>query len=714
MPSALRLVLLLLLIAPSAVHLVRWVALGPEGALGAALLVAAFLAPFLIGRGDPARTLAGGVALAFLAPLWPVIFQQLPFAAERVVLHGTFAALVVCLPFEAGGRRARLVRGLLCGWGLFALGSAAAGFWSAWPRGVGCAGGHLMEVAGDLLVPRAQIEPGQALWALMLRFETLGVLFAAMQVGLTVGARRLAIALGRAAVAALLLGCAVAWTEMAVAAYWRGENFFARIARGIGRMHRPLLDNNALGSTLVLWLPAAILPPLLWLAGRFEGRSERADEGGPGGRFAAAAPLALAAGLFLLVTARSKAALGAIALAFALVPLFTFGVRASLRRPLVAVPMALGAVLVLALQLAPAERIEGWAGERRYAQDLVRVLRMDAAAEYLREYRSAPWSGAWSLFREAPLVGNGLGSTQRRMGDVHDPERGLPFNPVHENAHNQTLQWAAEEGLVGLVFAALLFGFAFVGLARLPSRARAEDSELFAAGGRRAWAARARITALALFPAAFAGVALNLQIGHSLLELGAAYPLALLAGLGLAVFARGGPPSGGPRLPAAAKPALAAALVLMPLLARVGAERPAPEGVGLNCFPWVARPGAAPPRDRIVGHRAVWWERWGEGSRGIFPARDPRPFHFTEPLLVDLYLNGEPVLVAVELPRAPGPAEGAVGRWLRFDRPEGVANGDLVEFRLVTRPPFTETLQFATGRERVGPRVGSTAYFDPR
>jgi O-antigen ligase len=728
--TPLRLLLLAAVLLPSLVHLVRWVALGPEGTLTVLVLAAAFFGPALIGRGDATRTLVGGVALAFSAPLWPVILHQLPFVTERVALHGTFAALLLWLPFEAGGSRARRLRWLLAGWALVSLGSASAGFIGAWPRGVGGAWAHLADVAGDALVSRPQIEPGHALWALLLRIETLGLLFAALQVGLVSGGRRLAEALGRAAVVALLAGFAIAWTEMAVAAYWRGEDFFARIARGLGRMHRPLLDNNAMGSTLVLWLPAACAPLLLWIGARIERRrtptpAVSAVPGDPGaGGFAAAVPLALGAGLFLLMTARSKAALGAAALAFGLVPLFSFGVRATLRRPLVLLPLLLAAGALLAVQLLPAGRIEGWAGERRYAQDAVRVLRLDAASDYLHDYRSGPWSGAFALFRAAPLFGHGLGSTPRRLGDVHDPERGVPFNPVHENAHNQVLQWAAEEGLLGLAFAALLLGAALLGLLRLPSSERLRLAHTLAAGGLQGLGARARVTALAVFPAAFLGLALNLQIGHSLLELGAAYPLALLAGLGLACHARTDrlqgsaglepTPVGAFRGPPAAVAMAAVALAALPLLGLLGRERPLPEDVGLGCFPWVERPGAAPPRDRIVAHRALWWERWGVGSRGGFPARDPRPFHFTEPLVVDLWLNGERVLNAVELPRAAGPGVGAETRWLRFERPSGVATGDLIEFRMVTRPPFTETLQFATGRERVGPRVGATAYFSPR
>jgi hypothetical protein len=74
------------------------------------------------------------------------------------------------------------------------------------------------------------------------------------------------------------------------------------------------------------------------------------------------------------------------------------------------------------------------------------------------------WETAWSLVREHPLWGNGLG-TVRILYDAH---RG-PDNPHRrENTHSQPLQTAAESGIIGLgvlcaVIALALRGGAFAG-----------------------------------------------------------------------------------------------------------------------------------------------------------------------------------------------------------------------------------------------------------
>jgi len=299
-----------------------------------ALLVAlAFALPIALARRDgkrgAERTFTRGIALAFALPLVPVVLHVFPFEIERVLLHGTLAALAL---FGGLGRAWRGLRGAhgaarwavlaLLGWAAWSLGSAALGFGSAWPSGAGfgtALWGALGEVLWrDALVPRPQIEALQPVRALFLRLEVLAVVAVALGLALERldGGRQLLREAARASALALILGFGMAWIEMARASLWRGESFFARVDAGLGRMHRPLLDNNALGSALLVWLPLAAALSAGHLAHRLLAR--RAAPGSLAGRGSVAAlgAVAFAAGVFLLTTSRSKAALGGAGLAF--------------------------------------------------------------------------------------------------------------------------------------------------------------------------------------------------------------------------------------------------------------------------------------------------------------------------------------------------------------------------------------------------------------
>ncbi|MBI1379596.1 MAG: hypothetical protein GC161_00740 [Planctomycetaceae bacterium] len=706
------------LAVPSLVHGLYhgWLAGAPEQAW---LVLVAFGVPWLAGArylrspGAAELLLARGVALAFALPLVPVVAHVLPFEFERAVLHGCLAAALVA----GGGARALAgLRGaagparwavvVLCLWAAWSVGSAVLGVLGALPEGTPFAGALFEAAAKDVLVPRSAIEAVHSLRALLLRLESLAIV--ALALGLALergdGGRSLLCEGARAASLALLVGFAMAWVELARASHWRGESFFARLAAGLGRMHRPLLDNNALGSALLVWLPLAAVLATGWVAHRVRGPGRGAGSLAGTGRAASVGALALAAGLFLMLTARSKAAQGAALFAFLVFVLATLGARRVLVRPLVLGPLVLLGVVLLAVQWVPLETLGRFAATSRYAEDFVRTTRLEYNTSYLRENRSAPWLGAIALTGRAPVFGHGLGSFPLRLGDVHDPARQVAFNPRHENAHNQVLQWSAEEGLPGAALGLALFGLALVGSWRATSRARAGAPGLFDAEAFEA----------AAVPAALLGLALNVQLGHPLLELGAAYPIALLVGMGLAGFAHGAPAAQVPR-----RFVLAGGMVLavaLPLVAAAVRERPPLPSALMGCFPWVERTGV-PPRDRLLGDDARWMQTWGAGSRLLLPVRDVRDLrsaHDAGPMRVDLYAGDTVLLRGVELPMAPNATEGAPVLLLKADAPAGVRPGDLVELRLVVSPPFAETLQFSTGRVRIGVRAAQAAFVDPR
>ena len=715
--------LALALALPTVVHALfhGWFAGAPEQALlalfgfGLPWLVSA---PYLRSPEGAETLLTRGVALAFALPLVPVVAHVLPFEFERAVLHGTLAAVLVA----GGGARAlagwRTAAGparwallVLCLWGAWSLGSTVLGVLGALPVGTPFVGA-LFEAAGrDVLVPRSAIEAVHSLRALLLRLESLALLGLALGLALQRGdgGRSLLRRAAHAAALALLLGFAMAWIELARASYWRGESFFQRVGAGLGRMHRPLLDNNALGSALLVWLPLVAVLSAGWVVHRLRGPARGAGSLAGSGGVALIGAVALGAGLFLLLTARSKAAQGAALLGLGVFVLATLGARRVLLRPLVLAPVVLLALGLVAVQFVPLATLGRLAGTSRYAEDFVRTTRLEYNTSYLRENRSAPWLGAIALTQVSPLVGHGLGSFPLRLGDVHDPARKVAFNPRHENAHNQVLQWSAEEGLPGAALGAVLFGLALLGGWRAASRARAGAPGLFDAESFEA----------AAVPASLAAIALNVQLGHPLLELGAAYPIALMAGIGLAGFAHGVGHGVGPKARHGRRWVLGAGLtvaLLVPLVAAFVRERPPLETAVLGCFPWVERVGA-PPRDRLLADDARWMQPWGAGSRLLLPVRDVRDLGSAleaGAMVVDLYAGGVPLLRGVELPMAASSTVGAPVLLLKADAPQGVNPGDLVELRLVVSPPFAETLQFSTGRVRIGVRAAQAAFVDPR
>jgi O-antigen ligase/Flp pilus assembly protein TadD len=70
--------------------------------------------------------------------------------------------------------------------------------------------------------------------------------------------------------------------------------------------------------------------------------------------------------------------------------------------------------------------------------------------------RKEIWSGTWNMIRERPLLGVGFGAFETALPSYRPASMGFsPTQPVLEenHAHNLLLEWTAETGCVGLLFA---------------------------------------------------------------------------------------------------------------------------------------------------------------------------------------------------------------------------------------------------------------------
>lgn len=670
-----RVLAVVLLAAPTVAHLVH------RDFDSAWVLVALFATPLAVGRRDPVRAVLLGLGGAFLVPLLPIALHVLPFASERVLVHGTLAALVLgghAAP-RAGGRLARWLRwtvGLGAAWSVAA---GARGVLVALPEGAPWVGEMIAVALRDLVVDRSQVEAVHPLAVLCLRLEYLALLWLTAEVA--AGRADFVPRLVRTLAWSVALGVVVTFGDILLAANYRGEDLGARLAARFPRNHRPLVDNNALGTALVAMLPVLIGGAAGLVVGRRGGA--RAPLG------PALAGVALAAGLFLLVTSRSKAALGAFAVALPLGFLVAFGLRRATRTWWLAGPAVLLALVLVGAQLVPVETAQRLA-QNRYLADAIRVVRLDAATAYLRANRSAPWGATWRMGLDAPVAGQGLGRVPARLADFRDADLRVQFNPRHENAHNQVLQSFAEEGALGVVLLLVPFGLATLGARAGLRRRRGEP-------GARDWPA---VAGLMVVPPA---LLLNLQVGHALLENSVAYIVAILFG---AAVAQGG--GTGRPLPARVGRrgwVAAGAVFVVGLAPALWAPRPPLAGFAFGCFPWVEWPHSAP--DRLLSPDARWLQVWGNGPRLKVQLRDGRPSFYSEPLSIDVWLDGELAVAGWHPPRpAPGAQSIPVGI-LRVDGPAGVREGDLVEVRLVTTPAYAESLHYGTGRPWIGPRMGT-------
>jgi hypothetical protein len=410
--------------------------------------------------------------------------------------------------------------------------------------------------------------------------------------------------------------------------------------------------------------------------------------------------VAVGGGGILLLTSRSKAALGAFALGLPLLLLAALGLRRTLLRPWIALPLGLALAAAIGAQFLPESLVQRLAAGR-YTADAVRVLRLDVATDYLEANRLGPWTAAARAGLDAPWFGAGLGRLPAVFPDYRDAELVTDFNPLHENAHNQWLQSFAEEGAVGVAWLTLLFVGAGYGAWR---RVRLDRSREPATDSATLWAS----AGLATVPVV---LAINLQVGHSLLEL----PVALWVGalLGCAWSAADRPE---PALaPSTRRPALAvAAAAVIGLLPAWFTPRPALEGFGFGAYPWVARTTTAAGRDRLLTPDARWIEVWGQGSRLVLAVLDPRPLLIPGTMTVTVSIDGQEVGTDLPLLRPADATAPLPTTLLKLDPPQPMRAGQRFELRLRTAPAYAETQHGASGRDWIGPRVSAPAFVDPR
>jgi O-antigen ligase len=176
------------------------------------------------------------------------------------------------------------------------------------------------------------------------------------------------------------------------------------------------------------------------------------------------------------------------------------------------------------------------------------------------------------MMRAHPAFGIGLGEFQQRSGEFSSPELLAKFPPaVHENAHNNVVQIAAETGIAG--------GLAFtwtIGAALL-------------AVGWRATASRDRFLQLVL--AALAAYLLTALAGHPMLVPEAAFGFWLLAGAagGAALADRSAVPRGR-RSTIVAAAALTLVAITLPLRMGAAAREANLEHVGIGVSSWRLTP----------------------------------------------------------------------------------------------------------------------------
>jgi len=684
--------LALVLLAPVALHL--W-GRGFEGAWLVLLLAAApSLSAWVSARlGADARErdeIVWFTALvgAFAAPLLPNIFRIDGFDTPLVLCSGALAWLAWrgrLTALTAAPRWGRIVRVFLLVYAAWSIGSGVRGFFAYRPDGGPWTGEILRAALFDPFGFRSLIDPARPFTQLFLRLEMLAFLWAGFELALGAlgrgdGARfegrllkSLAVAVG--------LGLVVTIAEFASASVWRGDpSILGTIAAGIGRNPRPLLDHNGLGSALVLIAPLLLLGATAW-------RTPSATV------WRVVVALAGIAGLALLVTSRSKSAIAGFGLALPLAFVFMAFSVGGRARKLALVVVGAGVLGILGLNLAPDSMMESLA-KTRYGNDLVRVVRFEAAKDYLTDNRAAVWAGARAVGDEHPLVGVGLGRLPLLLGEHHNPDAPGWFNPRNENAHCQYLQWLGEEGWLGLGLGLLLFVGAILGGLR-------RRSPMSLAGS-----------------AAVCGLGVNLIVGHALLLSSVALLFAAVVGWLLAGGSMTRNPdeaaeSAGSRpwlAPAAA--GLALAVALLPL-ALPGGRRPLPlVDATFGCYPWDWSPGTGPKRARAMGPEAAWFQEWKTGNVMKIPVRDVRDPRFDVPIKLRLRVNGRVLLEDFKLPHrtraelAQDPELAANPlAYFRIERPEGVQDGDLLEMRMETTSYFVASRMYSNDYRRVALRM---------
>ncbi len=681
---------------PSLLHLV-----GRRGE-GTLLVALGLLAPWIVWwcsagleRGPRAgRVLAATLACAFATPVVPTLFGVFGFSYERVFFGGALACLAWHGAFAARGSPSRFpgtLRALLLASAAWSLGTAAHALWVSFPADAPWLAESVRAALQDLLGFRSLVEPTHAIPRLSLHLEALALTWAALEVGLAdaklVGraARGFALALP----AGVLVGLAAALFG------FEGVDppLAVRLDSAAARVFRPLPDHNSLGSALVLMLPPAGV--VAWRAFRCGSRVARA-------LFATA----LACGLLLLLGSSSKSAFAG--LAFGVLVGCALWIACAARRMRRRALFGGGALLlaIASVQLLP-QRTADELMQVRYVRDVVKAARFDFAASYLREMRYPVWRAGWEIARSAPLAGAGLGRFPLLLGRHVDPRDEGAFEPLHENAHNQYLQWLAEEGVVGagLGLAVLLVGLgAAAASARRPRGGEPSMSET-------------RLLGCAL-AAGLAGMLLNLVVGHPLLVPAVAGLCASAVGIAVSLAGRSesAPPAAQLRPRRRRTPWLALALAFLGAAPALFEERAPLEEHRLDCYPWLrtATPAGAEV-SRMLGPDARWMQRWGNGSRMFVPAKSIVPPDLVGGgQVLDVRLDGELVLTGLTLPRKRPEESVNPPIVLKLDRPQGVEPGDLVEIEITCRPPYAESLAGGMGQSIWGPRTWKPTFGEPR
>jgi len=191
------------------------------------------------------------------------------------------------------------------------------------------------------------------------------------------------------------------------------------------------------------------------------------------------------------------------------------------------------------------------------------------------------------MMRAHPAYGIGLGEFYERSGEFSSPELLAKFPAaVHENAHNNVVQIAAETGIAGGLAFMWTIGAALVAIAW------------------RATATRDRF--LQLVFAALSAFALTALAGHPLLVPEAAFAFWLLAGAaGGAAFADRTPPPRARRSTIAAAAALALVAITLPLRLRAAAHDANFEHVAIGVSAWHLSPDGI--RYREAAGRATFF-----------------------------------------------------------------------------------------------------------
>ncbi len=685
---AVRFALAIALLVPAYGHLARY------GTDSAAQVVSITAFGLVLGRVLPRAGLAVAATFAFAVPLIPSIFETFPFLSERALVLGALAGRLtrpepfLCQPAAAASLGVlRLTRFVFGGLAAAVAASALASLLRELPLAATWGAREaLVAFAGDLLTQRSLLDPTHGLSVGWLRLEGLWLAWwiledavrPAPDPGSKPHARSALFTVSRAVAIALLLGFVVAGLDIWRGLEFRNQPFLEWAGRGFPRNHRPLTDNNALGSALVLLLPmtAGVL---------FSSRARR----GLGWLALISMPAALA----LLVSSRSKAGLAAFAFSVPVFVALAMGFTRRERRPLALLVGGLGLALAVTVQLLP-DRVFEPLQRAKHGADLVRALRLEAATDYLAEYRASPWSGARSMVTEHPWIGVGLGRFPRELGQHRDRSLEVPFAPDHENAHSQPLQIAAELGGLGVLLEGLLFGGALLGALRAAGR---RDGEPVLAAG---------------LAAGLAALALNLTVGHSLLEATPAYLFAVACGLGLAeLVGLAGSRSlewlgTGPPRPAALVLPVLFALYLMPGFRE---PRRALAEASLGAYPWIERESTVSGSDRMIGSNAWFAVPFEHGNRIIVPVLDVRPWLLPGDQRARLAIGDGPFGPWVNLPRDSNGQRGEHA-YLKGQRPPALAPGELVELHLEVEPVTAPSLWFDSGRNPVGARVSRPGF----